>query len=261
MKTTPATEQVFNKCMGLSGRFFSYAKQTTTKKTITMKRIFLPIFIAMLLPLSYSCGTRLGNYLLTEADAASAIRQMLEIGARDNFTSGAFSKETILTTLFPGSVSRTLNTINQLGLTSEIDRFTTTLNTAADKSATASIPIFVSSINQMSFNDAMRIIKTGGSSATDYLRFAAGDSLRRTLRPVMQNALNEYKLIEQWNDLIKPVQSLAGNKLNIDLPTLMAGAVSEAMFRKIAEKELQVRQQAEARSTPLLQKVFSRTWN
>jgi hypothetical protein len=41
----------------------------------------------------------------------------------------------------------------------------------------------------------------------------------------------------------------------------MAGAVSEAMFRKIAEKETQVRTDASARTTNLLQKVFSKDWN
>ncbi len=77
----------------------------------------------------------------------------------------------------------------------------------------------------------------------------------------MKAALDEYKLIEQWNNIIKPVRALAGNKLNLDLPTLMAGAVSEAMFRKISEKEVQVRTDASARTTALLQNVFSKNWN
>jgi hypothetical protein len=37
--------------------------------------------------------------------------------------------------------------------------------------------------------------------------------------------------------------------------------VSEAMFRKIEEKEKQIRAEASARTTTLLQKVFSRNWN
>jgi hypothetical protein len=41
----------------------------------------------------------------------------------------------------------------------------------------------------------------------------------------------------------------------------MAGMISEKMFQKIEEKEVQVRSQAAARTTPLLQKVFSRNWN
>jgi hypothetical protein len=107
----------------------------------------------------------------------------------------------------------------------------------------------------------MRIIKTGGTSATDYLRSSTGDTLRRAITPIMQATLDEYKLDEQWKQIIKPAQALVGNKLNLDLSRLMAGAVSEAMFRKIAEKETQVRTDANARTTNLLQKVFSKNWN
>src|SRR4051812_36379315 len=226
-----------------------------------MKRIFIPILFALALPLSFSScsSSRLASYVLNEDDAASAIRQLLDLGARSNFT-GAFSKETILSTVFPSGVSKTLNTLNTLGLTSEIDRFTTTLSSAAEKSATASVPIFVNSINNMRFNDAMRIIKNGGTSATDYLRSNTGDTLRRALKPIMQSAIDEYKLTDQWSKIMKPVQSLLGNKVNVDLNTLMAGLVTEAMFRKIAEKETQVRADAAARTTPLLQKVFSKAW-
>lgn len=220
-----------------------------------MKKKFLPILFIILLPVAYSCSTL--KYVLTENDAAAAIRQLLSIGAKDNNLAGAFSKETILATLFPEPVSKVLNTLNTLGLTSEIDRFTTTLSTAAEKTATASVPIFVNSIDKMNFTDAIRIIKNGGTAATDYLRVSAGDTLRNSVRPIMQTTLDEYKLNEQWNDIIKPVKAITGNKLNLDLATLMAGTVSEAMFRKIAAKEVQVRKDASARTTRLLQKVFS----
>ena len=227
-----------------------------------MKRILLPALFVILLPLSYSCGSaRFGSYTLNERDAASAIRQLLELGVRDNNLTSAFRKETILSTLFPAPITNILNTINTLGLTNEVDRFTTTLSGAAEKTATASIPIFVNSINNMKFNDAMRIIKSGGTSATDYLRSSTGDSLRRSIRPIMQSAIDEYKLMDQWNSITKPARALAGNKLNLDLANLMSGMVAEAMFRKIAEKETQVRSDAAARTTNLLQKVFSRNWN
>lgn len=226
-----------------------------------MKKILLPTLLILLLPLTYSCGTLKSlGYNLTEGDAASAIRQMLDLGTRESLA-GSFTKETILSSIFPESVSKTLNTINTLGLTSEVDRFTTTLSTAAEKSATAAVPVFVNSINNMAFTDAIRIIKNGGTSATDYLRSSAGSNLRQSIKPIMQAALDEYKVNQQWNDIIKPVKALAGNKLNLDLATLMAGAVSEAMFRKIAEKEVQVRSNATARTTTLLQNVFSKNWN
>lgn len=203
---------------------------------------------------------RFGSYNLTEADAATAIRQMLSLGANQSNLSGAFSKEAVMATLFPESMRKTLNTLNQLGLTGEIDRFTTTLGTAAEKTATASVPIFISGINNMKFTDAMRIIKNGGTSATDYLRSSVGDSLRRAITPAMKTALNEYKLNEQWEKIIKPAQVLVGNKLNLDLANLMAGMVSEKMFQQLELKEKEVRSTASARTTTLLQKVFSKNW-
>jgi hypothetical protein len=227
-----------------------------------MKRLFIPLLLLFLLPISYSCSS-LGKfgYTLNEKDASAAIRQLLEAGAKESMSGNAFSKEAVLSTLFPEPIKKALNTLQQLGLTNEVDRFTTTLSTASEKASANSVPIFVSAIQNIKLDDAMRIVKNGGTSATDYLRSSVGDSLRRSITPVMQTALDEYKLNEQWNNIIKPVRSIAGNRLNLDLANLMAGMVSEAMFQKIAEKEKQIRSEANARNTPLLQKVFSRNWN
>lgn len=229
-----------------------------------MKKLFLPFLLALVIPFSFSCSTlnKFGNYTLNEKDAASAIRQMLEIGTKDGvLKTGAFSKETIMSSLFPEALRKALNTIQQLGLTNEVDRFTTTLGTAAEKTAVKSTPIFLSAINNLKFNDAMRIVKNGGTSATDYLRSSVGDSIRRAIKPVMEEALQEYKLNEQWNEIVKPAKAFGSAKLNLDLSNLMAGIVSEAMFQKIEEKERQVRTEANARTTTLLQKVFSKNWN
>jgi hypothetical protein len=225
-----------------------------------MKKIFSALLILAIIPVLFSCSAaRFGSYRLNEKDAAAAIRQMLETGTREGVT-GAFSKDAVMSTLFPEPVKKALNTLQQLGLTNEVDRFTTTLSTASEKTAERSIPVFVNAIQAMPVTDAMRIIKSGGTAATDYLRTTSGTKLRTSITPVMQTALDEYKLNEQWERIIKPVKGIAGGKLNIDLSTLMAGMVSEKMFEKIAEREKQIRSDAAARNTTLLQKVFSRTW-
>jgi hypothetical protein len=225
-----------------------------------MKKLFLPILLSIVLPAAFSCSSsRLGGYTLTEADAAAAIRQMLETGAREG-VNGSFTKDKVMETLFPEPLRKTLATLQQLGLTNELDRFTTTLGQASEKAAQSSIPVFVSGINRLTFPDAIQIIKSGGSAGTQYLRSTVGTDLRNAIKPSMQSALAEYKLEEQWAKIIKPAQALVGNRLNLDLPTLMAGMVSESMFQKIEQKELEIRSNASARNTQLLQKVFSRNW-
>lgn len=225
-----------------------------------MKKIFSAFLFIAFVPLLFSCSAVRSGYSLNENDAAAAIRQMLEAGTRDGMM-GAFSKDAILSTLFPEPVKKALNTLQQLGLTTEVDRFTTTLSTASEKTAERSIPVFINAIQAMPVTDAMRLIKSGGTAAADYLRSTAGTQLRDSITPVMQAALNEYKLNEQWERIIKPVKGLTGGKLNVDLATLMAGMVSEKMFQKLEAREKEIRSNQAARNTVLLQKVFSRNWN
>lgn len=225
-----------------------------------MKKLTLPLLVLLLLPFAWSCGGLKNGFSLNERDAASALRQMLALGARESVT-GSFTKEAIISSIFPEPIRKTLNTVQQLGLTPEVDRFTTTLGTAAEQTAAASMPVFLNTINDLSFTDAVRLVKAGGTAGTDYLRTRAGDSLRRAIQPIMLAAINEYKLNDDWARITRPVGSLTGNRLNLDLPTLMAGMVSEAMFRKMEEKEREVRSQAAARNTALLRRVFGTSWN
>lgn len=226
-----------------------------------MKKFFVALsFAAVLLPASFSCSPgKFGGYRLNEIDAANAIRELLGIGARQGLA-GSFNKDMIMSALFPTEINKALNVLSLLGLTSEVDRFTETMGKAAEKSAERAIPIFISAIDRMTFSDAMRIIRNGGTAATDYLRSSVGADIRRALTPVMKTALDEYKLNEQWDKFVKPIR-IAGITLNPDLSAIMASLVSEAMFRKIEEKERDIRANAAARTSTLLQKVFSRDWN
>jgi hypothetical protein len=220
-----------------------------------MKRILLPMLFAIILPTAFSCGA-LKNANLTEVDAAAGLKQMLEIGVRQG-VQGSFSKDAIMSTLFPESMRKTLNTLQQLGLLNDLDRFTTTMATASEKTAERSVPVFINAIQNMSFTDAISIVKSGGTAGTDYLQTHAGTQLREAIRPVMKQALDEYKLTDQWDKIMKPAQSISGNRVNLDLPNLMAGMVSVKMFEVIAEKEKDIRANQAARTTSLLRKVFS----
>src|SRR5215212_10940671 len=124
-----------------------------------MKKILLPLAFIFMLPSYFSCNA-LKNYILTEGDAAGALRQLLEIGAQKSIY-GSFSRDAIMTTIFGNDVSKVINTLQTLGLSSEIDRFTNTLTTAAEKTGERSVPIFVDAIRRMSFSDAIRIVKNG----------------------------------------------------------------------------------------------------
>lgn len=226
-----------------------------------MKKILILVSLCSTMFLS-SCDVlqKVAETVLTEQDAISGIKQLLTIGSNGN---ALISKDALMSAILPKDVNTVLQKLNQLGLSKEIDRFSNTLTNAASQTATNSIPVFASGIKQMSIVDAINIVKNGGTAATDYLRGKIGDSLRNAVSPIMKNSLNEYKIADEWNKLVAPVKVVLGNKvnLNLNLENLLAGVVTNAMFNKIAEQEVVIRTKAEARTTPLLQKVFGRDWN
>jgi hypothetical protein len=222
-----------------------------------MKRMYTLLFFAFALS-APSCNTV--KQLFSADDATGAIKELLSFGTQYGgdllSKKNALSKENILQSILPGDAGKILSTLETLGLSSEVSRFSSTLTTVAEKSAEKSVPIFLQGIKNMGFKDAVGIVKKGGTSATDYLRSSIGDTLRRAITPTINSGLEEYKLVSQWNNLVAPAKMFLGDKLNLDLGNLLSGVVANMMFNKIAEKEMAIRSKAAERKTALLQKVF-----
>lgn len=221
-----------------------------------MKKTILSVALPIAILVAACDVSNIGNYILNQYDAAAAIRQLLQIGTASGNDKSLFTKDNIVKAVLPEKVAGALTTIQQLGLSNEVDRFMNTLGAAAESAADKSVPVFEQTIKNMSFADAVAIVKGNNTAATDYLRSRAGDSLRRAISPAMTQALNEYNLLKQWNGFVQPLQRVVGNKINLDLSNMLAGAITEIMFQKMEAKEIQIRTEISARTTPLLQRVF-----
>jgi hypothetical protein len=232
-----------------------------------MKKIIIAIFAVSSMGLS-SCGSlkSLGDYL-TEADAANALREALTIGANFGANSlgqrGSFSRDVLLSAVLPQEVQKVVQTLDRLGLTTQLNRFTNTLDNAAVDAVTRSGPIFVDGIRRMSITDAIGIVRNGGTAGTDYLRRTIGDELRSTVAPVMRTALNEYRIADEWDKLVSPVKAVLGNRigLNLNLDNVLAVIIVNEMFSRIAQQEIAIRTNAQARTSSTLRRVFGREWS
>ena len=198
--------------------------------------------------------------LFTVSDAEVAIRELLSsgtvYGGKAAAIKGLISKESLLSSFFPEDIRKILATAEGLGFGPQINRFSTTLGSAAANTAERSVPVFLLGIKRMKIRDAVGIVRNGGTACTDYLRVTIGDTLRRAIAPVMDSVLEEYHLVGEWNKLVAPVQLFAGNRINLDLGYLMSGLVTSLMFSKIAEKETAIRTKVQERGSVLLRRVF-----
>ena len=232
-----------------------------------MKKIIVALFAISAMGLSGCSTLQSLTNILSEGDAANAIKEALIIGSNFGANSlaqkGSFSKDVLLKAILPQEVQKVVQTLDRLGLTTELNRFTNTLDNAAIDAASKSAPIFIDGIRHMSIRDAIGIVKNGGTAATDYLRRSVGDSLRGAVAPVMRTALNEYRIAQEWDKLVGPAKILLGNRagLNLNLENILAVIITNEMFSKIEQQEISIRTNAQARTSTTLQRVFGKDWN
>ncbi len=230
-----------------------------------MKKVFNLVALVALIVCLAGCSASNNTNRFTAGDAENAIREALQLGSifagNSLGTKGGFNPTDLLGSLIPADVQKVTKVLGTLGLSSEVNKFSSTLATASEETARNAVPLFLNGIKRMPVKNAFSILKNGGTAATDYLRSTIGDTLRRSLTPVMNNALSAYGLTNQWNKLIAPAQLLLGDKLNLDLGNFVAGLVANAMFTKMEQKERDIRQNAGARTSTLLQKAFGKFAN
>jgi hypothetical protein len=194
-------------------------------------------------------------------EIASGIKQALEIGtsngadklsAKDGFLGNMAVK-----ILFPPEAKKVESTLRSIGLGSLADNVVTSLNRAAEDAAKEAKPIFVSAIKQMTITDATNILLGNNTAATEYFKRVTTSQLMAKFSPVVTSSLSKVGATKYWTDaataynripLVKPV--------NADLSNYVAQKAIEGMFVQVAQEELQIRSNINARSTTLLQKVF-----
>lgn len=238
-----------------------------------MKRISLYFTLAFTVLFLNSCDvqsqSKLGSILKqiptsgtpTTLEIGEGLKQALEIGtsqgadqlsAKDGFLGNLAVK-----ILFPPEAQKVESTLRSLGLNSLADNVILSINRAAEDAAKEAKPIFISAIKQMTIADATNILFGNKDAATQYFKRVTTAQLMEKFKPVITNSLSKVGATKYWSDaalsynklpLVKPV--------NTDLSAYVAEKAIDGMFFQVALEELKIRDNINARSTGLLQKVF-----
>lgn len=167
-------------------------------------------------------------------------------------------------------------------------------NRAAENAAPKSIDIFVNAISNISFADAEKLLFGEDNAATSYLRTNTFDQLTNAFVPSITDSLNTIKVAnvtptDAWNtyatynnklveildnntakmalemarklgvlsdDIFEKVRRI--NMVNPNLSGYITGEALNGLFTKVSEKEYDIRHNASARVSDVLQNVFGR---
>jgi len=202
-----------------------------------------------------------GEKPLTTAEVAEGLKEALINGIskgsdRVSQLDGYFKNPEIKIP-FPPDVKRVENTLRDIGLGSEVDKFIMTLNRGAEDAAKEAKPIFISAIKSMTIEDAWGILKGEPDAATQYLKRTTSAQLKEKFKPVIQSSLNRVNATKYYSDLVTRYNKIPTvEKVNPSLDEYATDKAIDGLFLMIAKEEKNIREDPVARTTELLKKVF-----
>lgn len=200
--------------------------------------------------------------VLSQDKIAKGLKEALKIGAGNavekvSVLNGYYSNPEIKIPL-PDKVKKMEDLLRTVGLGSQVDAFTESMNHAAEKAAPAARDLFWDAVKGMTFDDARSILKGRDNEATLYLRDKTGAKLLETFKPLVHQAMGSVGVTRQYQDLETRVKNipLVGTSLNLDIDQYVSEKALNGLFVMLEKEEHKIRKDPAARVTELLKEVF-----
>lgn len=218
------------------------------------------------------------NLPLTNAEIVAGLKEALLVGTDSSVNRlsaiDGYLKDHAVKILLPPEAKTITDNLSKLpGGAKLVDDVIVRINRAAEDAAKGAKPIFVNSVKEMTFTDALQILKGPDNAATQYFKQKTSLQLGELYRPKIRESLNKNlvagistqqswnELTTQWNKIAgSPVGKFAGMKtVEVKLEDYLLQKALDGLFLKIAEREKDIRTNANARVTTLLKRVFGGT--
>jgi len=174
--------------------------------------------------------------------------------------SGGFLDNAKIRIGLPGSLGKMASGLRAVGMGAQVDELEVSMNHAAEKAVAEATPVFVDSIEAMTFQDASGIVTGGDTAATDYFQKTTSDTLRTRFRPIVDAAMQKVGVAQQYDALVGRYKSSVpfASAPKLDLNGYVTDKTLSGLFTVVGEQEKQIRTNPAARATDLLKQVFGR---
>ena len=215
------------------------------------------------------------NLPLSNSDIINGLKEALLVGTDSSVTHlsavDGYLKDLTIKILLPPEAKTITENLSKLpGGSKLVNDVILRINRAAEDAARGAKPIFVNSIREMTFADALQILKGPDNAATQYFEQKTSMQLGELYRPKIRESLNKGLVAgistqQSWNELTKDWNKLAGSTLGqitgmkvveVKLEDYIVQQALKGLFLKIAEREKDIRTNANARVTNILKRVF-----
>ncbi|MDA3614529.1 DUF4197 domain-containing protein [Polluticaenibacter yanchengensis] len=198
---------------------------------------------------------------LSTNEIAQGLKEALSKGAEQGSNKlsalNGFFGNAAIKILLPDEAKKVEAKLRSIGLGKQVDEAILSLNRAAEDAAKSAAPIFINAVKEMSFDDALNILKGNDTAATAYLQGKTTKALSTAFTPVIENSLEKVDATKYWNALFTTYNKLPlVSKVNPNLTEYVTEKALFGVFTQIADEEKNIRDNPLARTSDILKKVF-----
>jgi len=202
-----------------------------------------------------------GSSSLTDSEVAGGLKDALRVGTEavtgNLGAEDGFFGDPVAHIPLPGYMKTAQKVLRFTGQGELLDEIELRMNRAAENSMDEAKALFGDAIQEMTFEDARKILTGPDDSATRYFEGKMTDPLSKKMRPIVRRELAKTDAMALYDEAAAANSAAGlgakGKRLMIDHS--VEGAL-KGLFHYIAEEEAAIRNDPAKRITPLLQKVF-----
>ena len=170
---------------------------------------------------------------------------------------GGFTDDPIVHIPLPSTLQKAADFADKVGLGGYFDELELKLNQAAEAAAPRAKALFISSVRDMSVDDARGILNGPNDAATQYFQRTTGEKLTASMRPIVDSALAQVGAVQTFNELLARYRRVPlAPQIDADLTGYVTGEAQQGIFHYLAEQERAIRENPLERTTDILQQVF-----
>lgn len=198
---------------------------------------------------------------LSEGDAAVGVRAALERGALAAVgllgrTDGFLGNPQVRIPL-PGFLEDAARLLKATGQGRRVDELITAMNRAAEAAVPEARTLLVNAAKSITVEDALRIVRGGETSVTDYFSIRTREPLSVKFLPVVTRATEKVALADKYNAIAAKAAGLGLLKeREANLQRYVTGKALDGLYFMIGEEEKKIRRDPIGTGSAILRKVF-----
>lgn len=198
---------------------------------------------------------------LSDLDASEGVKAALERGATAAVgllsRPGGYLDNPKVRIPLPGYLEDGAKILRALGQKEQVDELVTSMNRAAEAAAPAAQQMLVDAVKAMTVNDAVKVVRGGDTSVTDFFARKTRAPLGQKFLPIVTDATAKVSLAQKYN-------AVAGKATGFGLVKKEDATIEQYVTRKaldglyfmIGEEERKIRKDPVGTGSDLLKRVF-----